>query len=161
MRPLLDCRAREIDTMPDKTAQKQKATMFRPGKSGNPAGRPKGSRNKTTMAVQALLDGDAEALSRVAIEKALSGDMTALRLCLERICPAPKDRPLEDDAIKLPSLKTGILMEISAKILQAVASGKITPNEGQALAGLLESHRRIVEITNLEKRVAELEAQNE
>lgn len=143
--------------MPDKTDGKQGKTKFKPGKSGNPKGRPKGSRNKTTMAVQALLDGESEALTRVVIEKALDGDSVALRLCLERICPAPKDRAIPSDAIKLPPLKNNNLDAISAKIVRAVAAGKITPAEGQSLAALLEAHRRMVETTDLEKRVAQLE----
>src|SRR5215475_9848913 len=66
---------------------------FRPGVSGNPAGRPKGARNKSTLAAEALLDGEAEALTRKAVEMALGGDTVALRLCLERLVPPRKDRP--------------------------------------------------------------------
>jgi len=90
--------------MPAKTGPKQdgrKDTRFKPGTSGNPNGRPEGSRNKATLAAQALLDGEAEALTRQCIEMALSGDTTALRLCLERICPPSKSRPV---CISLPRL---------------------------------------------------------
>jgi Family of unknown function (DUF5681) len=81
----------------EKTGVQQRGRPFEPGISGNPSGRPKGSRNKTTMAVQALLDGKAEALTRKAIELAKGGDITALRLCMERILPPRKDRPLSFD----------------------------------------------------------------
>jgi hypothetical protein len=67
---------------------------FEPGKSGNPAGKLKGTRNKTTLAVEALLDGEAETITRKAIELAKDGDLTALRLCLDRIAPPRKDRPV-------------------------------------------------------------------
>ena len=60
-------------------------TRFEPGQSGNPSGRPRGSRNATTLALEALLDGQAEALTQKAIDLALTGDMAALRLCLDRI----------------------------------------------------------------------------
>jgi hypothetical protein len=60
--------------------------QFGAGQSGNPAGRPKGARNHTTRAVEALLDGEAEALTRKAIEMALDGDGPAMRLCLDRLC---------------------------------------------------------------------------
>ena len=63
-----------------------KEMTFKPGTSGNPSGKPAGARNKTTLAVEALLDGEAEDLTRKAIELAKAGDMTALRLCLDR-CP--------------------------------------------------------------------------
>lgn len=67
---------------------------FVAGTSGNPAGRPRGSRNRTTLAAQALLDGEAEALTRVAINMALAGDMQALKVCLDRILP-PRREPLD------------------------------------------------------------------
>ena len=67
---------------------------FEPGKSGNPAGKSKGTRNKTTLAVEALLDGEAETLTRKAIELAKAGDLAALRVCLDRIAPPRKDRPV-------------------------------------------------------------------
>ena len=88
--------------MTAKTVQEQKPHLFRPGQSGNPRGRPQGSRHKTSMAIDALLDGDAERLTRKAIEMALSGDGTAMRLCLDRIAPARKDRPVP---FTLPTLK--------------------------------------------------------
>jgi hypothetical protein len=60
---------------------------FRKGRSGNPKGRPAGARNKATQSAELLLDGEAEALTRRAVELALAGDGMALRLCLERIIP--------------------------------------------------------------------------
>ena len=73
--------------------------LFRKGRSGNPAGRPPGSRNRATIAAEALLEGEAQALTRKAIELALAGDTTALRLCLERIVPQRKsDRRLRSAA---------------------------------------------------------------
>ena len=74
---------------PDNTGKKQVRTgggHFRKGASGNPQGRPAGTRNKALLAMESLLDGEAEAITRVAVEKAKEGDATALRLCLERIC---------------------------------------------------------------------------
>jgi hypothetical protein len=73
-----------------KTMPKQKG--FRPGQSGNPAGRPKGARNRTTLAAEAILEGEAEALTRKAIELALAGDVIALKLCLERLMRPRKER---------------------------------------------------------------------
>lgn len=67
---------------------------FQPGQSGNPAGRPKGSRNKATVALEKILNGDAESILRKAIELAQDGDPTALRRCLDRLLPPRKDRPI-------------------------------------------------------------------
>jgi hypothetical protein len=65
---------------------------------GNP-GKPKGTRHKATRAALALLDGEAEALTRQAVTMALEGDTTALRLCLERIAPLCND-PAESAQFK-------------------------------------------------------------
>ncbi len=79
--------------MPANTARKQDV-RFKPGQSGNPVGRPAGARNKTTLAMEALLEGEAEAITRKVIDMALTGDTVALRLCLDRLAPARKDRPV-------------------------------------------------------------------
>src|SRR3954453_17402723 len=86
-----------------KSAGKQRGKPFEPGRSGNPSGRPEGSRHATTLAVERLLEGEAEEIGRKAIELAKSGDTVALRLCLERIAPVRKDRPI---SLALPSMNT-------------------------------------------------------
>lgn len=134
----------------------QSKTTFRKGKSGNTKGRPKGTLNKATLAAQVLLDGEAKALTRKVIDLAKKGDLTALRLCLDRIIPPRKDRPL---VLKVPVIEgTDGLEEVSAAVLQSVAAGEITPSEGQALAAILEGHRKVVEVTDLERRISELES---
>ena len=76
------------------TTGKQRGKPFKPGQSGNPAGRPGGTRNKATLAALQLLEGEASALTRKAIDAALGGDMVALRMCLDRIVAPTKDRPI-------------------------------------------------------------------
>ncbi|MDQ7830270.1 MAG: DUF5681 domain-containing protein [Desulfovibrionaceae bacterium] len=139
----------------DKAEKTQVRGRWPKGVSGNPKGCAKGSRHKVTQAVQALLDGEAEGLTRKAVEAAMGGDMVALRLCLERICPAPKDRPLR---VKLPEVKgASDLPGVTGAILDAVASGELTPSEGQAVAGLVEAHRKSLEMQEIELRVQALE----
>lgn len=132
---------------------------WKPGQSGNPKGREKGMRNKATLAAQELLDGEAEGLTRKAVELALAGDTTALRLCLERIAPPRKDAPLKVD---LPELHTAAdaVVGISA-IISAVALGRLTPAEGAAMTGLIEAHRRTLEVSELEARLAAMEERME
>lgn len=126
-------------------------TRFKPG---NP-GKPKGARSRATLAAEALLDGEAEKLTRTAIDKALEGDVTALRLCLERLVPPRKDAPVHFD---LPPITDATdLVRASAAVLAAVAAGDVTPDEAGRLMTLLTAHRAIVEMGNLERRVAELE----
>jgi hypothetical protein len=129
-------------------------TRGRPFETGNP-GRPKGARNKVTLAVEALLDGEAEELTRRAIELAKAGDGTALRLCLERVLPARRDRLI---AFELPAIETAAdASRAMSAILRAVADGAISPSEGQAVAGLLEGFVKTLEATEFEKRLAALE----
>jgi len=128
---------------------------FQPGQSGNPAGKPKGSRNKTTLAMEALLDGEHEAITRKAIELAKDGDGLALRLCIERLLPPRRDRPVE---FKLSKLETAADAATAlSDILQAVAAGELTPSEAEALGSLVASYSRVIEIADLEERVTRLE----
>ena len=80
------------------------ATRFKPGQSGNPAGKPRGLRNKVTLAVEALLDGEAEKLTRKAVELCLKGDLTALhqmRVALTHLRTAILFfSPMVEDAIR-------------------------------------------------------------
>ena len=132
-------------------------TKFKPGQSGNPSGRPKGARNKSTIAAEALLDGESESLTRRCIDLAMEGDSTALRLCLSRILPVKRDRTIELD---LPALEDSQdSLRAIGTVLEAVGSGMITPSEGQAVASLLETHRRTFEVEELERRLEVLEAQ--
>ncbi len=125
---------------------------------GNP-GRPRGARHKATLAAQALLDGEAEALTRQAVKQALEGDTTALRLCLERIAPPRKDAPVTFD---LPRMETARdAAKAAGAILEAVAEGDLTPTEGAHIMALVETYRRTLETTELEARVAALEGGGE
>ena len=121
---------RQAVSAAENTGQKQQiGRPFEPGQSGNPAGRPKGSRNKATLAVEALLDGEAEAITRKAIELAKQGDLVAIRLCLDRIAPPRKDRPIP---FALPALdRVGDASASLAAIVAAVASGELTPGEAR------------------------------
>jgi hypothetical protein len=127
----------------------------RPFVKGN-AGRPKGSRNKTTLALEALLDGEGEALTRKAVEMALAGDTTALRLCMDRILPARKERPV---TFTLPKLETPAdAVKASAALCEAVALGQITPGETGELSKLIEGFTRAVELHEIHQRLDKLEA---
>ncbi|MBT8360085.1 MAG: hypothetical protein HKP41_14295 [Desulfobacterales bacterium] len=112
------------------TGRKQKKdTKFKPGQSGNPAGKPSGARHKTTMAAQALLDGEGEALTRKCVELALDGNIAALRLCLERILPPSRERPVKISLLDTSSAE-GIDQAAEA-ILRGVVTGQLLPVEVQ------------------------------
>jgi hypothetical protein len=122
--------------------------------SGN-SGKPRGARHKTTLAIEVLLEGQGEALTRKAVDMALAGDTTALRLCLERVAPPRKDSPLRFD---LPPMESAASASAAmGAILAGVASGDLTPGEGSAIAGLVEGYRKALETTELEARMQAIE----
>lgn len=133
--------------------------QFEEGQSGNPAGRPKGALNRTTLAMQALLDGEAEALTRKAIEMAQDGDAVALRMCLDRLLPVRKDRPVMFD---LPTITTTAdIPKATAALLSAVASGEITPSEAADIGRAVEAHAKTIEVRDLQDRIERLEARSQ
>jgi hypothetical protein len=145
-----------VTAKPENSDPKQ-GGRFEKGRSGNPAGKPRGARNKTTRAVEALLEGESETLARKAIELALGGDVVALRLCIDRIAPPRRDRPV---IFSLPEIKTAAdASRAMAAIVGAVASGALSPSEGEAVSCLVERFVRIVETTDFERRLAAVERQ--
>jgi len=130
----------------------------KPFQKGNP-GRPQGSRNKTSIALEAMLDGKAEAIMAKMVELALAGDRAALRLSIERILPPRKDRPISVD---LPAQSSASdAAAAMAAILSSVASGRITLGEGLSLTHLIEASRRAFEVRDFESRIEAEEKRNE
>ena len=125
------------------------------GRSGNPAGRPAGSRNSATLAVEAMLDGEAERLTRKCIDLALSGDTVALRLCIERLCPVRRDRPV---SFKLPAV-TSVhdAANISAAVMAAVSNGDITLSEASEIGKLIDSYVKAYQVAELDDRTARVD----
>ena len=103
------------------------------------------------MAAQALLDGEAEALTRKAIELAKGGDLTALRLCMDRLLPPQKDRPVSLDLPRIDSARD-VPKAISA-LLAAVAAGELAPSDAGEVTKLLDAYARAVEISDLAEQV--------
>ena len=125
--------------------------------NGN-VGRPKGSRNKATIAIESLLEGQAEALTQTAISKALEGDSIALRLCMDRIAPPMKDKHV---VFPLPNMRDAMdASQAAGSVLSAVSDGSLTPIEGTRVMGLIDSYRRTLELTDIEQRLHALETVN-
>lgn len=140
---------------PPKKRERDARGRFTGGTSGNPAGRPKGARNRATVAAQELLDGEAGKLTRKAVELALAGDTAALRLCLDRVLPARKGSPVHLDLPPLQSTRDAVAA--TGALVQAVADGDLSPAEAESVSRLLEIHRRAIETEELEERLAEIE----
>ena len=132
---------------------------FKKGQSGNPNGRPKGSMHKATLAAKTFLDGEAGEITRKAIELAKAGDTMALRLCLERIYPKPKDSAIK---INLPKInKVADIPKAIGKIFKMVGDGNLTIDQGKTLVSIAATQVNVLEMAELEKRITALEQKND
>jgi Family of unknown function (DUF5681) len=132
---------------------------FQKGQSGNPSGRPSGARHRTTMALEAMLETDAKAITGKAVELALTGDITAIRLCMDRLLPVRRDRHV---SFALPKLETpaDALQAVSA-VAEAVAEGELTPMEAAELSRVVDGFSRALEAVEFEQRLAKLEMERD
>ena len=139
---------------PSKYGKKSAETQLKAGNPGGP-GRPSGSRNKATLALDAVADESAKAILEKMVEAAKGGDMRAAELVLSRVWPVRKGRPV---ALSIPPIATaGDVVTALGAVADAVAGGEITPDEGAAVASVLEVKRRSIETVELEARLSALE----
>jgi len=140
-----------------KQRRRGEGRRFAKGVSGNPAGRPVGSRNTATEMAQALLDGEADALVRRCVELAMEGNPAAMKLCLERLVP----RRCRSVKLEMPPIESAadIAPAIGA-IARSVAEGALTPYDGAELSRIVESWVRALEAGEFERRLKELEDAN-
>lgn len=137
-----------------KNRKKSGKHRFQPGNPGGP-GRPAGSRNVATLLLDQMADGAASELLEKMIEAAKEGDMRAAELILSRVWPVRKGRPV---ALELPAIKSATdVMTALGTVVESVAGGILTPEEGQAVAAVLETRRKAIETVELERRVEALE----
>lgn len=139
------------------TTDRQQDGRFRPGKSGNPAGRPIGARHRSTVMVENLLAGEAEAVARTVVQAAIDGDMVAARLVLERVCPPTKGRFVKID---LPAISDGATLTTALrKVVASLAAAEITTDEATEIAKVIELIGGSLERRELEERIDALEKQ--
>jgi uncharacterized protein DUF5681 len=144
-----------MSTAAANAAKKQRGRPFKPGRSGNPVGKAKGTRHRITVLAEKMMEDDAPAVVTAVLGAAKAGDMTAARIILDRVAPARRGRPVK---FTLPTLETAaeIVRGLGA-IITAVADGTLTPDEAAAVANLIEIKRKAVETFEIERRVADLE----
>jgi hypothetical protein len=127
----------------------------RPFERGRSAGRGTGSCNKTTAAAAALLAGESEALTRRAVELALGGDPTAMRLCIERVLPACRERTVN---FALPPIESAADIAAAMKaVTSALAEGAITPGEAATIVAVVDTFVRAIETSDFDRRLQLLE----
>ena len=127
----------------DSKSDQLKPWLFQPGQSGNPAGKPPGTKHKATQAALALLDGEVEALTRKAVELALNGDTVALKLCLDRIAPSLKPQA---QAVTLDQPLPNSLTETARAFVNAAANGQLSPDIAAQLVSAVGSIARVEEL---------------
>jgi hypothetical protein len=127
---------------------------WKPGQSGNPAGRKPGT-GEVAQIRASIAARVPEILNRL-MEQALEGDTGAARLLLERAIP-PLKAAEQTQALSLPD---GTLTEQGRAVLAAVAAGALAPSQGSQLITAIGSLARVAEIDNLESRITKLEEQH-
>ena len=128
---------------------------FQKGQSGNPAGRPRESRNKTSIRMQEMLEEKAEALVNKVVELAMGGNIAALRLCLDRLVPARKSEPL---SCEMPPLaRAADAVAAIGGIASAAVAGDVTADEAAKLAKVISLYVNTLEAHQFEHRLAQLE----
>jgi hypothetical protein len=134
-------------------ATRKRDTRFKPG---NP-GKPKGTRHHATRLAEALIDGQAEEIVQKAISMAASGDPTALRIVMDRLCPPRRERTI---SLAMPSIKSAAdLITAAAALTDATAAGDITPSEAASLSTLVGNVAKAIETVEIVARLARLEEQ--
>jgi hypothetical protein len=132
----------------------QSSKRGRPFVSGN-SGRKPGSRNRASVVAAALGEGECEELMRKALQVAMAGDVAMLKFFLGRLLP--RDRPIK---LELPTMEfADDAVEAHAAIVRAVSNGVISPAEAAALAALMTSYGRAIDLADVVKRLDALEVQ--
>jgi hypothetical protein len=124
---------------------------FLPGQSGNPAGRPRGSRNKKTLMLEALLDEESETLMRRVIGLAKMGDDVAMRLVFARMLPPRRDRPVP---LALPRIESEAdARRASGDVMEALAAGEVTPQEAEQVLRVVAGAAMVMQSSDMGERI--------
>jgi Family of unknown function (DUF5681) len=136
-------------------ARMRKAPAWQKGQSSNPRGRPAGSKHRATVFAETLLAGEAEGIVRKVVTLALAGDPACLKLCMDRLLPPLKSRPVN---FPLPTLRTtSDALAALAGLAQGIATGRLLPEEAESLTVTISTFLKAVEVAEFEDRLAALE----
>jgi hypothetical protein len=135
---------------PAKTGEQKDRGRFKPGQSGNPKGRPQGSRHKATLAALAALEGDLGAVTAKLVEKAKAGESWAVKLVMDKLVPNARDTPVR---FKLEGGLTGAM----ESILQDTANGHLTPGEALTISQVITALGLAQQVEEIEKKLNDLQ----
>jgi hypothetical protein len=139
----------------DNTAGKQRGRPFALGQSGNPTGRPRGIRNKVTVAVEGLMGKYGEQVAARMVKRAMDGDVGVARLILDRIAPVRRGRAVH---LKIGEIgDAASVMNVHAALLTEVAAGRLTPEEAEPFSAMLGAHLKAIETTDIDRRLRDIE----
>jgi len=145
--------------MPENTGKVQD-TKFKRGVSGNPNGRPKGSRNKATIAAYTLLEGEADNITRKLVDEALEGNLMAIKLCMDRIAAPVKHIPIKP--LDLPTLTDAASIPLFYERLNDLLSnGELSLDELSGLNNMVSAFSRSIDLAELEQRITAIENSND
>jgi len=143
------------EELPENAGKMQASGKFQKGRSGNPNGKAKGTKNRATIAAEQLLQSNLDNICLRLTEEALTGNMLAIKLVLDRVLPSRRDRAID---IKLPKLQTiEDALKTMTTIIEAMGNGKITPSEGESMSRVIDAFLKVIQGCELEKRVSALE----
>lgn len=129
---------------------------YKPGESGNLAGRPPGVGRVAKY--RKLLQSQADALIQTAINQALAGESAALKLCIDRLLPPYRPEAV---SVEFAMPEVGGLVKMGEAVLSAIGNGILSPEQGATVLQALAGQARLIEVEELERRVAVLEGENE
>ena len=132
--------------------RKTPAHAWKPGQSGNPAGKPSGCGELQKL--RAAIGEHVPEIINQLVTAARGGDIQAARLILERVLP-PVKAIEQAQAINLPD---GTLTEQGRAVLAAVAAGELAPGQGAQLLTAIGTLGKIAELDELAARITALEA---
>src|SRR5580692_8571250 len=117
---------------------------FVPGRSANPAGKKRGTKNRTTVIAEKLLAGvDVASILEKLERQAKKGDTAAARLILDGALPARRGRPI---SIKLPAIATAQdCVAAMGVVMAALAGARISTIEASELSNVIDAARRVIE----------------
>jgi len=128
---------------------------FQKGESGNPAGRPRGARNKRTLALESLFDRDANVIIDQLIKLAKHGDIAAIRMCIDRIFPRPQGRPVAFDLPPMSTAADGVAA--MGAVMQAIGDGDVSAQEGAELAKVVAGFSHAFATADMDERLRQVE----
>jgi hypothetical protein len=125
---------------------------------GNPGGPGRPRARECIVALDQLVAASGAELIEAALKEAKAGNVKAIELLLRRIWPARHGRPVEIAAPEIRGIPD--LLPASTAVTNAVLNGDVTPDEGQAAVRVLDRHRSIFVLADLQRQIAELQAED-